>query len=80
MSIRRESTSKRVAAIAGRILKAEIDDDEIVTFWSRAGGIKADIAVVVITGNELKALAASALTQTADKPKRKRTKNVRRSK
>ena len=51
--MKNEVTSKRVAAIAAKVLSG-------------------DITVDTIKSSELKALAASALTQAADKPKTKK--------
>jgi hypothetical protein len=55
--MRNEKTSKRVATIAGRVLR------------DLARGLPMDLCV---TTAELKALAASVLTQAEDKPKRKK--------
>ncbi len=62
-----EKTSKRVAAIAGRIMAVKaIPRDYCVIFDT-----KKDDAVV-LQWTDLRALAASALTQAADKPKKAR--------
>ena len=60
-----ERTSKRVAQIAGRVLASLKDDRTIQAIYGHGGFIDAYICTV----GELKALAASALTQAVDKPK-----------
>jgi hypothetical protein len=62
---RNEHTSKRVASLAARLLRAlekfPVTDDALVLFKGR------NIAVVKFTCGELKSLAASALTQARSK-------------
>lgn len=84
MKPRNESTGKRVAAIAGKVLRglASIPNeaDCIETgveayYWVDARFKKMRFpvsqSVVICTVRDLKALAASALTQSADKKERK---------
>ena len=59
-----EKTSKRVAAIAGRVLKRIAKTNAIFVYdgtWTK-----------VCTVDEFKALAASALTQAPNKKRRKK--------
>ena len=58
-----ERTSKKVAAIAGRVLKAFEDLDDDYT-------LRVDLLIRPITIGDLKALAASCLTQSPNKPKK----------
>lgn len=76
---RNELTSKRISTIAGRVLE-EVDNLGPVAYSSvyyrNANGDL--MSICGVSAQDIKALAASALTQTADKPKRKRTKNVKK--
>lgn len=68
---RNERTSARVAKIAGKILAAEHDNP------TRTGRVNGKL--VDFTWDDIRALAASALTQTANKkPKPKRGKGAKR--
>ena len=60
-----EKTSKKVASIAGRLLRMA----ESSGFPD--GAVCARVGRMTVTIDELKALCASALTQAPDKPKRK---------
>ncbi len=67
MKTRNETTSKRVSAIAGRVLR-------IAAHWKENCGMRAEMCVMssaglpdTVTLAELKALAASALSQTPDR-------------
>lgn len=67
-----EKTSKRVARIAGRILRVAAAQKplarEDISVWSTFGWIH------LCSFGDLKALAASALTQTADKKRKGKRK------
>ena len=69
--MKNEKTSKKVATIAGRVLKGltawqkDFDHPEAFNVFGTKYGVKVTIA-------DLKALAASCLTQSADKPKARR--------
>ena len=75
-----ERTSKRVAAIAGRLLKALVGAsrrDKICVWIDREGlDMHHD---GLCTAAELRAVCASALTQAKDKPKRKNVSTRARS-
>lgn len=63
---RNEKTSKRVAAIAGRVLAIKAPADEEVLVFDKIAD-----KIVRLRWRDVRALAASALTQAADKPKKK---------
>ncbi len=62
---RNEKTSKRVAGIAGKVMavKAPVGE-EVLIFDKRLDRI------VAVRWSDIRSLAASALTQAADKPKK----------
>lgn len=62
-----EKTSKRVARIAARILSSQTSAREEITAWDAKGE-----NLIHFKWADIRALAASALTQVADKPKAKR--------
>lgn len=69
-----EKTSKRVARIAGKVLN-RIKDLSIGgrdKVYSDCENLSGFCMHALCTVEELKALAASALTQTADKPRRRK--------
>lgn len=73
-----EVTSKKVASIAGKVLD-EFTSDGFGTHGSYkpseyvfAMNVNGDFFRLPLTVSELKSLAASALTQSPDKPKRKK--------
>lgn len=68
---RNEQTSAEIASIAGRILD-KLSDCGPECDGTSVKHLRSEICTV----GELKALAASALTQASDKPKRKRIKKV----
>jgi hypothetical protein len=61
-----EKTSKRVSAIAGRLLAVKVRAGEFIPVFD----IKTE-CIVEFKWADIRALAASALTQAADKPKKK---------
>lgn len=61
-----ERTSKRVAKIAGRVLAIKTIDTYTV-LWGEEDGYPHNIA---FPWKDIRALAASCLTQTPDKPKK----------
>lgn len=64
--MKNETTGKEAAAIAARVLRANIADDDSGMYWARPkNGNK---KLFTFSGSELKALAASALTQAKDRP------------
>lgn len=67
-----EKTSKRAAAIAGRLLQrlegARSKSSLHIGFWNAK---ESRYDVFTMSAGDLKALAASALTQTADKKTKK---------
>lgn len=69
-----EKTSKRVAAIAGKVLASlsHIQDDSPTKCRSCGCAIHIACRALGITVADLKALAASTLTQASDKPKVKK--------
>jgi hypothetical protein len=76
--MRNEKTSGRVAKIAGRVLAGtkRAKDKELPVYLYTgiqkcSAGFKATFEHICSAG-ELQALAASALTQTADKPRSKK--------
>lgn len=75
--MKNERTSKRVAAIAGRILRhfaepGNIDcDDSGIAMVMNSSRSTYIAPIENVTVADLKALAASALTQSPEKPKRK---------
>jgi hypothetical protein len=69
MKPRNERTSKRIAAIAAKVMRITDKKSQRIRF-SAASGLE-----LVLTVGDLKALAASCLTQAPDKPKRKPSGN-----
>lgn len=76
-----ETTSKRVSAVSGRILK------RLETMYKRYGITNTYVVMVkdaqgfwrtIGTVDDLESICASALTQAVDKPKRERTKNAKK--
>lgn len=65
--MKNERTSKRVAKIAGRILAMNVAQRTDVSVADRCVS-----GITFINWSDIRALAASALTQTRDKPKAKR--------
>jgi hypothetical protein len=73
--MRNEKTSKRVAAIAGRVLRAlaECRGYDVYCVVSLVNSAEdGEELRRVCSRAELKAIAASVLTQAEDKPKRKK--------
>lgn len=68
--MKNERTSKRVAAIAGRVLRmlAAYPASQVVTFWAQGEAFRV---------GDLRALAASCLTQAPSKTRAK--KRVKRA-
>ena len=73
---KQEVTGKKVAAIAGRVLrnisKLHDYDQQQCGWYYDALGTKNENPVWIISFADLKALCASALTQAPDRPKRKK--------
>ena len=72
MTKRNEKTSPRVAKIAAKVLAVRTK-----TPAKDLGIVAHDGSGVVIRWSDIRALAASCLTQAADKPKRKAVKRSR---
>lgn len=62
--MRNERTSKRVATIAGKLLRVKAKRGTAFYAWC-------DTELVEVKWSDIRALAASALTQAADKTSRK---------
>lgn len=76
--MRNERTSKRVARIAGKILSMH----SIYSPWWKNDRLQGhhkdkEDRIVSVSWKDIKTLAASALTQTADKAKRKTRRGQR---
>jgi hypothetical protein len=69
---RNERTSKRIAGIAGAILSAPVAAAEMAQVRAKSGG------QWVMPWRNLRALAASALTQSPDRAVPKRKRRMRR--
>lgn len=69
--MKHEQTGKRAATIAGKILKQLKRQERVVAVFAFVEGHYENENGMLCTVDELKILAASALTQAPDKPKRK---------
>ena len=67
-----EKTSKRIAVIAGRLMKIKAENVDMCHRGDKWLLLYGNVAAPHNLIRDVRALAASCLTQTADKPKRGR--------